>query len=176
MSEWLSIRDAAQAMGVSDLTVRRRIKDGRIEHRLRDGKYYVRVSTTAGTNLSPVEKVSLDERDSTEMGDPDDRSDQAGSDAEARVVPSFDVDALLSQHASLAQAAGRAAQLEEQLRTMESRYQALHEGALVLATRNGWLESKLEERENDLRLLTDSQHRGSWLRRLIRGTNNGTAS
>ena len=40
---------------------------------------------------------------------------------------------------------------------------------MALANRNGWLESKLDEREREIKLLEDSRHRPSWLRRVFLG-------
>src|SRR5687767_5251137 len=45
MSEqWLSIVEYARQFNMSDMTVRRRIKTGRIQAVLRDGKYYIPMS------------------------------------------------------------------------------------------------------------------------------------
>ena len=44
---------------------------------------------------------------------------------------------------------------------------ALQERLVALATRNGWLESRLEEREGAIKLLEDSRPRRSWWRRLF---------
>ncbi len=41
--QWLSIVDYARATGISDMTIRRRIRTGRIRAELRDGKYYIPV-------------------------------------------------------------------------------------------------------------------------------------
>lgn len=53
MSEqWLSIVDYARTFSVSDMTIRRRIKTGRLEAVLREGKYYIPVgSDRAGKPL-----------------------------------------------------------------------------------------------------------------------------
>src|ERR1700694_2091038 len=42
-ADWLTIREASLSLGVSELTIRRRIKDGRLSHRLVQGKYFVTV-------------------------------------------------------------------------------------------------------------------------------------
>ena len=39
--EWLSIVEYARQFNVSDMTVRRRIRTGRLRAELRDGKYYI---------------------------------------------------------------------------------------------------------------------------------------
>ncbi len=41
--QWLSIVEYARAFSVSDMTVRRRIKTGKLQSVLRDGKYYIPV-------------------------------------------------------------------------------------------------------------------------------------
>ena len=41
--QWLSIVEYARTFAVSDMTIRRRIKTGKIEAVLRDGKYYIQV-------------------------------------------------------------------------------------------------------------------------------------
>jgi polyhydroxyalkanoate synthesis regulator phasin len=41
--QWLSIVEYARATGISDMTIRRRIRTGRIRADLRDGKYYIPV-------------------------------------------------------------------------------------------------------------------------------------
>ena len=51
MSEqWLSIIEYARKFSVSDMTVRRRIKTGKIRATLRDGKYYIPVG---GQSMAP---------------------------------------------------------------------------------------------------------------------------
>lgn len=51
MSEqWLSIVEYARTFAVSDMTIRRRIKTGRIEAVLRDGKYYIQVGQDKAGN------------------------------------------------------------------------------------------------------------------------------
>ncbi len=40
-SEWMKLGEAAFALGVSEITLRRKVKGGKISHELRDGKYYV---------------------------------------------------------------------------------------------------------------------------------------
>lgn len=39
--QWLSIVEYARTFGISDMTIRRRIRTGRIQAVLRDGKYYI---------------------------------------------------------------------------------------------------------------------------------------
>lgn len=41
--QWLSIVDYARATGISDMTIRRRIKTGKIPAQLKDGKYFILV-------------------------------------------------------------------------------------------------------------------------------------
>ena len=46
--QWFSIVEYARAFGISDMTIRRRIRTGRIQAVLRDGKYYI------PANIDPV--------------------------------------------------------------------------------------------------------------------------
>lgn len=194
---WMTIREAALALGVSELTIRRRIKDGRLAHRLINGKYYVAPQETPGT-LEARDELETEELEASSRQprrpaavptQPDQPAVQEGpaeqhdystddeashpnevtrEDSNAPVRASgFDLDALLNEHSRLAETAGRARLLEEQLAQLTERHEELRAGMLSLAGRNGWLESKLEERESELRLLTDEQPRASWWRRLF---------
>jgi septal ring factor EnvC (AmiA/AmiB activator) len=75
----------------------------------------------------------------------------------------------VAEHRRLAEQAGRAALLEEQLRSLQERYAQLQDGAVSLANRNGWLESKLDEREREIKLLEDSRPKPSFWQRLFGG-------
>jgi len=162
IDEWLTIRQAAERLGLSDLSVRRRIKDGRLAHRLIDGKYYVNLAAEApGTGADVLEQ-------SAPSASPD--SNEYSGDQSASAVPaetSTNVSALLPALKDLAERAGRAAALESRLHQLETREAELQERLVALATRNGWLESKLDEREHAIKLLEDTQHRRRWWRRLF---------
>lgn len=198
-TRWMSIREAALALGVSELTVRRRIKDGKLVHRSENGKYYVDLAATpdetAGArphlravpsrhDVSPADdtvEVDVIDRepltDQTRVTDQDPVSSEvetaermpAGErpDPVSGPLPGLDLDALLREHARLAEVAGRAGAIEEQLRALESRHAALQDGVISLSNRNGWLESRLEDRESEIKLLTDSRHRIPWWKRLF---------
>jgi excisionase family DNA binding protein len=159
--EWLTIRQAADRLGLSDLSVRRRIKDGRLAHRLVDGKYYVSLTAapTAPPPAPPSESV------------PDPMTDQSADYSPEPAAPSRppaeELAAVLPAVTELAERAGRSAALEERLRQLEGREAELQERLVVLATRNGWLESRLDEREQTIKLLEDSRHRRPWWRRLF---------
>lgn len=156
--EWLTIRQAAERMGLSDLSIRRRIKDGRLAHRLLDGKYYVNLSLAPpGTGGGPTDPASDQGSDYS--------SDQ--SDPELRPPSTQDLSTVLPALTDLAERAGRSAVLEQRLHELEARETALQERLVALATRNGWLESRLDEREQTIKLLEDSRHRRSWWRRLF---------
>lgn len=49
--QWLSIVEYARTLSVSDLTVRRRIKTGRLSAVLREGKYYIPVQVDGQGNV-----------------------------------------------------------------------------------------------------------------------------
>jgi hypothetical protein len=38
---WFKLHDAAQMLSVSEITLRRKIKNGKIKHQIKDGKYFV---------------------------------------------------------------------------------------------------------------------------------------
>jgi hypothetical protein len=196
-THWMSIREAALALSVSELTIRRRIKDGRMSHRLVNGKYYVDLQPVP-ENLRPHDGPRANNRELSSQPHvevprlaarstrPPGASEWPGDDAVSALsinadaadenssqlsphsgAPGFNVDALLEEHARLAEMAGRARLLEDQLAQLSARHEELREGMLSLAGRNGWLESKLEERESELKLLTDEQPRTSWWKRLF---------
>ncbi len=194
---WMTIREAALALAVSELTVRRRIKDGRLRHKLINGKYYIDLQSSPGmigsgedtvdhaehligrddqavprmithnqrrvrTTDPPVDRVQSLTQSGTDSGE-----NREQPSADDRPVPGIDLDAFLAEHARLAEVAGRAGLLQEQYAELTARHEELRAGMLSLAGRNGWLESKLEERESELKLLTDQQHRSSWWKRLF---------
>src|SRR5579859_4718336 len=136
---WMTIREAALALAVSELTVRRRIKDGRLRHKLINGKYFIDLQSSPGMIGSGEDAVdhsdqSIEDDDqaaprmitqnrrrarSTEPPVDRDQSgtrDGAGS-SESRERQSIDgpngagldLDVLLAEHARLAEVAGRAA-------------------------------------------------------------------
>jgi hypothetical protein len=160
--DWMTIREAALAWGVSELTVRRRIKDGKLRSRLLDGKYYVQQANGASP---PAPTASQPALESTATPAKDAPSPSAAH-AER---PAINLDALVAEHRRLAEQAGRAALLEEQLRSLQERYAQLQDGAVSLANRNGWLESKLDEREREIKLLEDSRPKPSFWQRLFGG-------
>lgn len=47
--QWLSIVEYARETGISDMTIRRRIRTGRISAELRDGKYFIPVTVDQGS-------------------------------------------------------------------------------------------------------------------------------
>jgi len=177
--EWMTIREAALALNVSELTVRRRIKDGRVAHRLINGKYYVnlhapapdRPRKMAAAEVAKPEYSSLTTDESTsshlDYVSADHPADQAPGARRSVSDQSLDLNALLAEHARLSATAGKATFLEGQLRDLEERNRALQEGLLSLANRNGWLESKLEEREQHIKLLTVQRARLPWWRRVF---------
>ena len=72
---WISINDYARKFNVSDITVRRRIKQGKIPAELKNGKYYVRAdyqdpSTAAEQNNTPPPGVVSTTRPSFSLPPP----------------------------------------------------------------------------------------------------------
>ncbi len=44
--QWIKLNDAAQILQVSEITLRRKLKSGKIKSEIRDGKYYVFIKDT----------------------------------------------------------------------------------------------------------------------------------
>jgi hypothetical protein len=57
---WMSIIEYARYYKVSDMTVRRRIKTGRIQAELRDGKYYIPLDENGRTKHMSVEEAEFE--------------------------------------------------------------------------------------------------------------------
>ena len=55
-SEWVSISEYARRFNLSEITVRRRIKQGRINAELKNGKYYI--SSPSSTNIAKADTLS----------------------------------------------------------------------------------------------------------------------
>jgi hypothetical protein len=55
--QWLSIVDYARTFGISDMTIRRRIRTGRLQAYLRDGKYYIPIDSDPSTG-EPIKQSS----------------------------------------------------------------------------------------------------------------------
>jgi hypothetical protein len=53
--QWMSIVEYARAFNVSDMTIRRRIKTGRLQAVLRDGKYYIPADGRSAPRAEAVE-------------------------------------------------------------------------------------------------------------------------
>lgn len=194
-SNWVTIREGALALGVSELTVRRRIKDGRIAHRLLNGKYFIDLQSApesssrddqvggvtsqrpgSSTDVTekrqqPTDLAGARDGHRTEHHEQHDVSGGTrGNGFNHDPIPlPFNIDVLLAEHARLAEIAGRAKLLEDQFAELSARHEELRAGMVSLAGRNGWLESKLEERESEIKLLTDEQPRLSWWKRLFGG-------
>lgn len=55
--QWMSIVEYARVHGISDMTIRRRIKTGRLAAVLRDGKYYIPADARGVAPASPTPKT-----------------------------------------------------------------------------------------------------------------------
>jgi hypothetical protein len=162
---WLSIRDASLRLGVSELTIRRRIKSRKVVSRVEHGKYYVNLA------LQPEPGAAMDGGE-LRLADADVRLDapdgfDTGQSALAALMPDI---------ARLAERAGMAAALEGQTAQLQAENRRLQETLLSLTGRNGWLESRLEEREEEIKLLTDSRPRPGFWRRLFSRGPSGTGA
>src|SRR5579875_1450408 len=110
---WLTIREAALQLRVSELTIRRRIKDGRVAHRLDGGKYYINLALPAQQAIEqPIDQAVITQ-DEPDQSDHNGRSDRNGADGRAPAAPRIDLDGLLGEHRRLAEEAGRAGLLAE---------------------------------------------------------------
>jgi excisionase family DNA binding protein len=162
---WLTIRQAALELNVSELTIRRRIKDGKLPSQLRAGKYYVKLGGVA--EPASVEQPVTVSTHSSGM-EPDQPDFPGGDVPQIGVIASaVDLPAILPEIARLAEEAGRSGVLRDQVHQLEERLTELQRGTVALASRNGWLESKLEERERELKLLADSRPKRRWWKRLF---------
>jgi polyhydroxyalkanoate synthesis regulator phasin len=63
--QWLSIVEYARATGISDMTIRRRIRTGRISAELREGKYFIPVDLDeASGSLVPLKNGNRSQQNS----------------------------------------------------------------------------------------------------------------
>ena len=163
--EWLTIRQAATRLDVSELTIRRRIKDGTFPHRLANGKYLVRVQPRVEPRpIANEEDTPIDQADQPPSQPSGASTDRSLAEADQRVIR---VDSLLHDYSRAVERAGQATLLERQVQELQAENASLQETLLGLAGRNGWLESRLDERESELKLLTDERHRPPWWKRLF---------
>lgn len=50
---WLKLQEASQALGVSEITLRRRLKAGKLSYEMKDGRYYVYLDGFAPASSVP---------------------------------------------------------------------------------------------------------------------------
>jgi predicted DNA-binding transcriptional regulator AlpA len=114
----LSVHEAAKALGITERSIWRRIRAGKLQAKLQDGKTIVslRQSDVQLTDQSP-----------------------------SVTVPPGQTDA--SDH-----------YLEQLLTLLHDKDRELQAASF----RNGYLEAQLESQKEQIKLLTDSQHRASW--------------
>jgi hypothetical protein len=160
----MSIREASLALGVSELTIRRRIKTGRLANRLQNGKYYVNFDLTVEPQPQPEHRPDASRPAPTDQSEPETASSSLPT-SQRDTTP---LELFLPEYARLAEQAGRAAILGDEVRRLQEEQRELQESLIALAGRNGWLESRLEEREEQLRMLEDSRPRRRWWHRLTR--------
>lgn len=65
--QWLSISEYARTFGVSDMTVRRRVKTGRLHAVLKEGKYFIPVQLNGAAAASSQTVVPPSKRPGSEM-------------------------------------------------------------------------------------------------------------
>lgn len=56
--QWMSIVEYARNFAISDMTVRRRIKNGKLNAVLRDGKYYIQINSNQASTASPTKDTA----------------------------------------------------------------------------------------------------------------------
>ena len=61
--QWMSIVEYARAFGVSDMTVRRKIKTGKLDHEMRGNKYFIKVDSSKSPSITrPIEQPKTSTR------------------------------------------------------------------------------------------------------------------
>ena len=85
MSEqWMSIVEYARKYNVSDMTVRRRIRTGKLEAELREGKYYIPIHSVR-ENPEPASRESADSYHVKTS-----EANNTGNDSREQMPPSMD--------------------------------------------------------------------------------------
>ncbi|MCC7531961.1 MAG: helix-turn-helix domain-containing protein [Candidatus Melainabacteria bacterium] len=139
LAHWWTLPEATTALGVNERTLRRWIKRDKIEARKVQGTYGEewRIKPGSPTDCPPVTTGP-------------DKSDPAPARPATPDSPVLVPDLL---------------ETKIRLALMEQENQQLKQQLQGATYRNGYLESKLEERDNAIKLLTDSQHkRNGWSR------------
>jgi hypothetical protein len=157
---WVTVTQAAAALGKSERTIQRYIKANKLQAREDlNGKFLVVLPTGAHTNASvptdadcPARLVVAD-ADTVELSPTD--ADGLGS---LVATNADDFQSPADNRKPVAVTMIPASELDGHL-TLIKELQAQVQAA---AFRNGYLESKLEERDREIKLLTDSQHKQGW--------------
>ena len=181
---WLTLTQAATHFSVNEKTLRRWIKQGRVraskiagprgeEWRIEPGQPRAsRASFVPGhkresLDILPVLPVKESLRESMTPLNLEPQSelievfeDMPGLDIECRGMSSPDILREPSLSASIKQQ--ELIELSARLSIFEKENQELKEQLQGATYRNGYLESKLEERDKQILMLTDSQHKGGW--------------
>ena len=181
---WLTLAQAAIHFSVNEKTLRRWIKQNRVkafkisgprgeEWRLEPGQPRAsKVSSMSGLKVEtpgilPIEPTVLVNAQVTQAESLDSYSsdvefveDVPGLDFESPDMSSPGIDLAATSFQS--EEYRELVELKAKLSVFQRENQEL-KGQLQGATyRNGYLESKLEDREQQIKLLTDSQHKGGW--------------
>lgn len=181
---WLTLAQAAIYFSVNEKTLRRWIKQNRVkafkisgprgeEWRLEPGqprtskvgsKPGLKVETPGILPIEPTDLVNAEVAPAQSLGsytsDVEFVEEMPGLDFECPDMSSLDTD--LGATFLQSEKYQELVELRAKLSIFQRENQEL-KGQLQGATyRNGYLESKLEDREQQIRLLTDSQHKGGW--------------
>lgn len=145
ISELLNTEDAAKRLGISSRAVINRLKAGTLPGKLVQGKYRKewRVFWNEVPNTSEEQQEVRFENSEPAEASFEKHSEQFRSS---------------SEHSEQASESTAILGLLEQNKRLMDQLNAL-------TYRNGYLESKLEEREKEVKLLTDSQQKTSWWHR-----------
>lgn len=137
--QW-TIKEAAETLGVSEKTVRRRIKDGTIKAEQTQGKYGLEYRITSLEDIMPLDR-GLD-------------TDQSQSTVEfINTEKSFTVDNNLEIEGGMSKALDIIKTLQEE--------------NVKLAAQVGFLQAQLIELDKKVRLLAEPKDSRSWWQRLL---------
>lgn len=124
-----SVPEAAKLLGITERSIWRRIRLGKLQSKLVNGKTFVSVYQS------------------------DVRPTRQSDNKQTSVVVS------VNQHDMPIDSISYVQQLLDLLKEKDKQLQAA-------GYRNGYLEAQLQEREKEVKLLTDSQHKGKWWQRV----------
>jgi excisionase family DNA binding protein len=149
-----TIKEVAEMLGLSEKTIRRRIKDGTLKAEQKPGKYGVEYHITGINNAMPLDKGrGMDKGPDINKGL--DMNEGQGWDNDLGMVKGFGMDKGLDIVES--------ATMSKALDIIK----ALQEENVRLAGQVGFLQARVLELDSRVRLLTEPKRRRSWRQRLL---------